>query len=158
MPAIVAPSSKLFLTIFSSCRRNPLLLVLTCILLTYYYQSWVECVGTLILRHSVQLSSAELNIPSLFNSAELNAWVVFSTLCWVVSRVLLRHCYQIQIYNSYCCVVGSLGSSHDWNEAYNPLRIFPCCNQNCFGQGIIIFLPIWVLVVSFMRQFRSLSI
>ena len=27
----------------------------------------------------------------------------------------------------------------DWNKAYNPLRIFPCCNQNCFGQGIIIF-------------------
>ena len=26
-----------------------------------------------------------------------------------------------------------------WNEAYNPLRIFPCCNQNCFWQGIIIF-------------------
>ena len=46
-----------------------------------------------------------------------------------------------------------------WNEAYNPLRIFPCCNQNCFWKGIInFFLPIWVLVVSFMRQFRSLSI
>ena len=38
-----------------------------------YKQSWVECVGILILRHSVQLRSAGLNIPSLFNSAELNA-------------------------------------------------------------------------------------
>ena len=46
----------------------------------YVNQSWVECVGILILRHSVQLSSAELNIPSLFNSAELNAWVVLYSL------------------------------------------------------------------------------
>ena len=37
-----------------------------------YDQSWVECMGVLRLRHSVQLSSAELNIPSMFNSAELN--------------------------------------------------------------------------------------
>ena len=40
--------------------------------LKYGSQSWVECMGVLRLRHSVQLSSAELNIPSLFNSAELN--------------------------------------------------------------------------------------
>ena len=45
--------------------------------------------------HSVHLCSAELNIPSLFNSAELNAWVVLSIVCWVVNWVLLRHSVQL---------------------------------------------------------------
>ena len=37
-----------------------------------YIQSWVECVGTLTLRHSVLLSSTELSVSDPLNSAELS--------------------------------------------------------------------------------------
>ena len=123
-------------------------------------QSWVECVCTLILRHSVQLSSAELNIPSLFNSAELNAWVVLSsllsTLCWV----LLRHSVQLswteRVYSTQLNR-GELNVCYSWvdprllaTRSYSRL-LRPSMTWSFIGDsGRLLIISIWLELVVYL--------